>query len=83
MIEQLRIILLKTLHPKMLHCCEAPRSMLSNYFGKKQVLRGTFGEIWRIQIQIYPQTSIEPRYGAFYLTNEVSVHGLGLLVQLS
>ena len=57
--------------------------MLSNYFGKKQVLRGTFGEILRIQIRIYPQTSIEPRYGAFYLTNEVSAHGLGLLVQLS
>ena len=32
----------KTLHPKMDHCCEAPRSMLSNYFSKKQVLRGTF-----------------------------------------
>jgi hypothetical protein len=57
--------------------------MLSNYFGKKQVLRGSFGDIWRIQIQIYPQTSIEPRYGALYLTNEVSEHGLGLLVQLS
>ena len=71
------------LNTKIPHCCEAPRSMLSNYFGKKQVLRGTFGEIWRIQIQIYPQTSIEPRYGAFYLTNEVSAHGLGLLVQLS
>ena len=69
--------------PLITHSCEAPRSMLSNYFGKKQVLRGTFGEIWRIQIQIYPQTSIEPRYGAFYLTNEVSAHGLGLLVQLS
>ena len=60
-----------------------PRSMLSNYFGKKQVLRGTFGEIWRIQIQIYPQTFIEPRYGSFYLTNKVSAHGLGLLVQLN
>ena len=71
------------MNPQITHCCEAPRSMLSNYFGKKQVLRGTFGEIWRIQIQIYPQTSIEPRYGAFYLTNEVSAHGLGLLVQLS
>ena len=57
--------------------------MLSNYFDKKQVLRGTFEEIWRIQIQIYPQTSIEPKYGAFYLTNKVSAHGLGLLVQLS
>ena len=71
------------MNAKITHCCEAPRSMLSNYFGKKQVLRGTFGEIWRIQIQIYPQTSIEPKYGAFYLTHEVSAHGLGLLVQLS
>ena len=57
--------------------------MLSNYFGKKQELRGTFGEIWHIQIQIYPQTSIEPKYGAFYLKNKVSAHGLVLLVQLS
>ena len=83
MIEQLKIILLKTLTPQITHCCEAPRSMLSNYFGKKQVLRGTFGEICRIQIQIYHPNSIEPRYGAFYLTNKVSAHGLGLLVQLS
>ena len=51
-----------------------PRSMLSNYFGKKQVLRGTFGEIWRIQIQLYHQTSIQPKYWAFYSTNEVSAH---------
>ena len=41
----------------MLHCCEAPRSMLFNYFSKKQVLRGTFGEIWHTQIQIYPKWS--------------------------
>ena len=67
----------------MTHLCEAPRYMLSNYFGKKQVLRGTFGEIWRIQIQTYPQTSIEPNYGAFNLKIEVSAHGLWLLVQLS
>ena len=60
MIEQLRIIILKkTLHPKMIHCCEATRSMLSNYFCIKQVLRSTFGEIWRIQIQIYPKTYVE------------------------
>ena len=57
--------------------------MLSNYFGKKQVLRGTFGEIWRIPIQLYHQTSIQPKYGAFYLTNKVSAHGFVLLVQLS
>ena len=57
--------------------------MLSNYFGKKKVLRGTFGEIWRIQIKTYPETSIEPKYFEFYLKDEVSAHGLVLLVQLS
>ena len=57
--------------------------MLSNYIGKIQVLRDNFGEIWRIQIQMYPQTSIEPKYGELYLKNEVSAHGLVLLVQLS
>ena len=46
-------LLKKTLHLKMIHCYEAPRSMLSNYFCKKQVLKVTFGEIWHIQIQIY------------------------------
>ena len=51
--------------------------------GYKIVLRGTFWKIWHIQIQIYPQTYIEPKYGAFYLKNKVSVHGLVLLVQLS
>ena len=44
--------------------------------------RCTFWGIWRIQIQIYPQTSIEPKDGAFYMTNKVSAHGLVLLVQL-
>ena len=57
--------------------------MLSTYFGKIQVLRDNYGEIWRIWIQMYPQTSIEPKYGEFYLKNEVSAHGLNLLVQLS
>ena len=85
MIEHLRILKKnkKTLHPNMLHCCEAPRSMLSNYFCTKQVLRGTFGEIWRTQIQIYPKTYVELKYGAFYLNNKVSVHRLWLVVQLS
>ena len=32
-----------------------------------QVLLGTFREIWHIQIQMYPQTFIEPTYGAFNL----------------
>ena len=57
--------------------------MLSNYFCKKHVLRGTFLTNWRIQIQIYPQTPTEPKYGAFYFNNKVSAHGLVLLVQLS
>ena len=68
MIEQLRIIIFfQTWRLKMIHCCVAPRSMLSNYFCKKQVLRGTFGEIWRIQIQMYPKTYVELKYGACYL----------------
>ena len=67
----------------MLHCCEAPRSMISNYFCKKQVLRGTFGEILCIQMQKYPKTYIELKYGACYLNNEVSAHRLGLVVHLS
>ena len=36
-----------------------------------------------MQIQIYPQTYMEPKYGAFNLKNEVSAHGLVLMVQLS
>ena len=42
-----------------------------------------FWKIQHIQIQIYPQTYIEPKYGAFYLKNKVSAYGLVLLVQLS
>ena len=67
----------------MSHCCEAPKPMLSNYLCTTQVLRGTFWEIWCIQVQVYTQTSIEPKYGAFYLKNEVSAHGLVLLGQLT
>ena len=57
--------------------------LLSNYFGKKQVVRGTFGASWRIQNQVYPQTSFEPKYGAFYLKNKISAHGLVLLFRMS
>ena len=53
------------------------------YFCKKQVLRGTFGEIWSIQIQIYLKTYVELKYCACYLKKEVSAHRLGLVVQLS
>ena len=42
-----------------------------------------FSKIWHIQIQLYPQNSIKPKSGALYLNNEVRVHGLVLLVQLS
>ena len=83
MIKYLRIILHTNIASQNDSLFEAPRSMLSNYFGKIQVLRDNFGEIWRVRIQMYPQTSIEPKYGEFYLKNEVSAHGLVLLVQLS
>ena len=54
----------------MTHCCEAPKSMLSIYLGKKQVLRGTFGAICRIQTQMYPQNTFESKYGAFLLEEQ-------------
>ena len=38
-------------------------------------LQGAFWKIRQKQIQIYPQTSIEPKYGEFYLKNGVSAHG--------
>ena len=64
-----------------------PRGTLSyknpNYFDKKQVLRGTFGEIWRIKIQFYSKRYVGLKYGACILKNEVSAHRLGLGVQLS
>ena len=62
----------------MLLCCEAPISMLFNFFGKKQVHRGTFGAIWCIKTQMYPQNSFESKYGAFYLKKKISAHGLVL-----
>ena len=83
MIKQLRIVILTK------HCiqndkwCETFRSMLSNYFCKKQVLRATFGEIWCIQIKIYPKHDIELKYGECHLKNKISAHRLGLVVQLS
>ena len=36
-------------------------------------LKGTFWEIWRTQIKIEPQTSIELKYSSFYFNNKVSV----------
>ena len=61
-----------------------PKESVLDYkvLGYKKGLRGTFGNR-QIQIKIYPKTYIEPTYGAFYLKNEVSVHGLVLLVQRS
>ena len=50
---------------------------------KKQLLRSTFGEIRRIQIQINPKIYVELKYDACYLKNEVSAHRLELVVQLS
>ena len=67
----------------MIHCCETPRYMLSNYFSKKQVLRYTVGEIWRIQNQMNPKTDIELKYDGCNLKNKISAHILGLVVLLS
>ena len=54
-----------------------------NFFDTYQVPKDTLWKIGLIQIKIYPQTSIELKYGSFYLNNKVTVHGLVLLVQLS
>ena len=51
--EKLRIFIkqeFKKVSSKITHCCEALRFILSKYFGKKKGFRGTFGEIWHIQI---------------------------------
>ena len=48
-----------------------------------KLLKGTFWKIQRIQIQIYPKTSIEPKNGEFYMKSDVSAHELVLLVLLS
>ena len=71
------------MHPEKIYWREAPKSMLSNYFCPKIVLRSTFWKIRRIQLQKYPQTHSEPKYGAYYMNNKVRVHGLVLLVQLN
>ena len=47
-----------------------------------KILIGAFWEILHIQIKKYPQTSTEPKDGAFYLKNEASANGLVLLFQL-
>ena len=62
-------------------CTDLAYYLLSRWLFK--TLIGTFWTIWHIQIQIYPQTSIDPKDGALYLKNKVSTHGLVLLVQLS
>ena len=54
----------------MIHCGETPKCMLSKYSGKKKLgLKGTFGEIWHIQIQLFPQTSFEAKFGSSNLKN--------------
>ena len=43
-------------------------------------LKVPFCKIRCIQIQIYPQTFLEPKHGPFYFITEVRVHGLVCLV---
>ena len=83
MILQLRKTLYKKITSDNDTLLEAPNHMLSNNFCITQVRIGTFWEIWHIQIQIYNKTSIDPKYGVFYLKNKVSVPHQSLLVQLS
>ena len=54
---------------------------LNTFVPKKSTSRN-FLENPAIQIQIYPETPIEPKYGALYLNNADSVNGLVLLVKL-
>ena len=52
----------------MTHCCEAPRSMLSNYFGKQEkYLEVLLGKSGTYKSKYTLKTSIEPIYGAFNL----------------
>ena len=43
---------------------------------KEHVLGGALWKIWRIQIEIYPQSYIEPNHSAYNLKNKVCVRGL-------
>ena len=50
----------------------------------KQVGEGTFWEILCIQLKIYPQTSFEPKYSAFYSKNyEKGPHFMSFLAKKS
>ena len=62
-----------------------PKRLQNSVFCTKKYRgqKSTFWNIWRKQVQMYPQTSIEPKHGVFNLNKEVKVHGLVLLVQLS
>ena len=83
MIDQLKIILENTLHPKITHSCDKLNPMLSAYLCTIQVLRGTFWETWSTQIQIYIHTFIDQKYSLIYMKNEVRVPHQMLLVKLS
>ena len=75
---------LNTLHPKMIISVKQLNPCFLTILVKKHVLRDAFGEIRHIQIQMYPQNSVEPKYGEFnWKKNKVSAHGLGLVVQLN
>ena len=50
--------------------------------GFKEILFWTFWEIFLIQIKIYLQTSIVPKYDAFYPINELGVKTISLSLGL-
>ena len=60
MIDQLRMIILKINYIQKLYIAVKHLDpCFLTAFVKNQVLRGTFGNIWHIQIQMYPKTDVE------------------------
>ena len=67
----------------MIHCYEAPRSLLPNYFDQSKYLEVLLGKSGAYKSKFYPKPYVELKYGACILKNKVSAHSLGLLVQLT
>ena len=51
----------------------SPNYFFFKYIDQK-VLQSTFSKLHRFHIKIYPQTTIEPKYGAHNSDNKISVH---------
>ena len=62
----------------MIHCCQAPISMLSNYLGKNKYLEVLLGQSGAYKPKCTLKTLLSQKYGAFYLKNKLSGNGLVL-----